>query len=48
MDLPEGVSLVPKTPSGEELRKAKYERMEANLKPIEEIEDNDETRENGE
>lgn len=38
-DLPEGASLVPKTPSEEELREAKYERMEANLKPVEEVED---------
>ncbi|MDJ1433089.1 hypothetical protein QNM96_13610 [Halostagnicola sp. A-GB9-2] len=44
IDLPEGTSFVPKTPSGEELRKAKYERMEANLKPVEEIEQNDKER----
>jgi len=37
---------VPKTPSEEELREAKYERMEANLKPVEEVEDADGTREN--
>lgn len=34
--------------SEEELREAKYERMEANLKPIEELEDIDETEENSE
>jgi len=46
IDLPEGTSFVPKTPSEEELREAKYERMEANLKPVEEVEDADGTREN--
>lgn len=38
-DLPEDTSFVPKTPPEEELREAKYERMEANLKPVEEVED---------
>jgi hypothetical protein len=46
IDIPEGTSFVPKTPSEEELREAKYERMEANLKPVEEVEDADGTREN--
>jgi hypothetical protein len=41
VDLPEGASLVPKMASEEELREAKHERMEANLKPIEELEDAD-------
>jgi len=45
-DLPKGASLVPKTPSEEELREAKYERMEANLKPVEEVEDADGTGKN--
>lgn len=35
MDLPEGASLVPKAPSEKELREAKFERMEENLRPIE-------------
>ncbi|CQR49801.1 hypothetical protein [Haloferax massiliensis] len=43
--LPEGASLVPKMASEEELREAKYERMEANLKPLEELEDADGTGE---
>jgi hypothetical protein len=46
VDLPEGASLVPKMASEEELREAKYERMEANLEPIEEPEDADGTGEN--
>lgn len=45
IDLPEGASLVPKTASEEKLREAKRERMEANLKPIEELNDADETGE---
>jgi len=47
VDLPEGASLVPKTASEEELREAKYERMEANLKPVEELEDTDGSGESG-
>jgi hypothetical protein len=46
IDLPESTSFVPKTPSEEELREAKYQRMEANLKPVEEVEDTDRTGEN--
>ena len=41
VDLSEGASFVPKIASEEELREAKYERMEANLEPIEELEDAD-------
>ncbi|APX98514.1 MULTISPECIES: hypothetical protein [Natrialbaceae] len=48
INLPEGTSFVPKMPSEDELRKAKYERMEANLKPVEETEDTDEIGENSE
>lgn len=46
VNLPEGASLVPKSPSEEELREAKYERMEANLKPVDEVDDTDGTEEN--
>ncbi len=46
VDLPEGASLVPKMASEEELRQAKYERMEADLKPVEKVEDTDRAGEN--
>lgn len=39
IDLPGGVSLVPKMASEEKLREAKHEHMETNLKPIGELED---------
>ncbi|WP_199174813.1 hypothetical protein [Halegenticoccus soli] len=45
VDLPEGASLVPKMASEEKLREAKHKRMEANLEPIEELEDADGTGE---
>lgn len=41
IDLPEGASLMPKMASEEKLREAKHERMEANLEPVEEMEEDD-------
>lgn len=48
VNLPEGASLAPKMASEEELREAQYERMEANLKPIEELEGTERTEGNSE
>ena len=46
VDLPDGTSFVARTPSEKELQEAKHERMKANLKPVEEVEDDDGTGEN--